>query len=266
MKKQIVLIGLTLLSYALKGQESLYLNNYQSFLKSQYSDSYIDKGDIKNEVYNYDFSSLWILPGKTDIENTGFATNRPELKGFIGNDYQRMYIHFIQIIKNIDNPYEYFVYGKSNVKGNICDFIGTITIEFAREITFEYHPGEEFLVDINNVKKQGVVICKYNLYENSKQKYSGKFSGVLATSFFIDSNNKLKYNAIKGFSDSYNNNQFLGSWTSYSTDNSKVCNFGEWKIPNSDDLNIGAGEFHPNENYFNKGWNPATTIDENWWK
>ncbi len=268
MKKQILLIVLTFLSIVLKGQESFYSENYHSFLKSQYSDSYIDKGDIKNEICKYDFSTLWLLPGKTDIDikDAGFIANRPELKGFIGNDYQRIYIHFIQITKNTDNPCEYYVYGKSNVKGNICDFIGTITIELAREITFAYHEGEDFLVNINSVKKQGVIICKYNLYENSEQKYSGKFSGLLATSFFIDLNNEIKYNAIKGFSDSYNNNQYLGTWTSYSTEKSKVCNFGEWKIPDSGDLNIGAGEFHPNEKYFDKGWNSNKTIGENWWK
>ncbi len=268
MKKLILTNFLIVLFLITNGQENIYFDSYHSFLKYQYSDRYIDKGDIKSELINYNFSPLWILPGSTDIDYqvSGFTNTRQELKGFIGKDFQRIYIHFIQITKNEDNPNEYFVNGKSNVKGNICDFMGTMKIKLAREITFDYHPGEDFLVNIDSVKKQGVIICEYNFYENSTQEHSGKFSGILITLFYIDSNDKLKYNAIKGFSDSYINNQFIGNWTSYKTKKSKVCNFGEWRIPNSGDLNIGAGEFYPNEKYFDKGWNPVEQINYEWWK
>jgi hypothetical protein len=35
--------------------------------------------------------------------------------GFIGENYQRFHIHFISIIQNPLNPYEYFAYGKTKV-------------------------------------------------------------------------------------------------------------------------------------------------------
>ncbi len=102
MKKWIFLLGLVSLSMVIKGQENTYLENFHSFLKSQYSDRYIDKGDIKTEIERYDFSPLWILPGSTDIDfREGFTSDRPDLKGFIGDDYQRINIHFIQITKSI---------------------------------------------------------------------------------------------------------------------------------------------------------------------
>jgi len=138
--------------------------------------------------------------------------------------------------------------------------------KLAKEFSFEYHEGEDFLVDINSVQKQGVIVCEFNLLEDNRQKHSGRFSGVLTNSFYIDSQSELRYNAIKGFSDSYRNNQFIGKWISYITKNSKICNFGEWKIPNSEDLNIGAGEFYPNEKYFDKGWNPINEIGNDWWE
>jgi hypothetical protein len=34
----------------------------------------------------------------------------------------------------------------------------------------------------------------------------------------------------------------------------KICNWGEFRIPFSGDLDIGAGEFSPNPKYFSKGW------------
>lgn len=268
MKAIKIIFGFIILSILVKGQNNKYLESYHSFLKSQFSDRYIDKGNIKNKIFEYDFSPLWLLPGSTDIDNKGygFAINRPDLIGFIGDNYQRIYIKFIQITKNPDKPNEYFVYGKSNVKGNICDFIGTFKIKLAREYGLNYNSGEDFLVHIDSVKRQGVIICQYDLYENTRQKYSGKFSGFLTTSFFTDSNNQLNYNAIKGFSDSYKNNQFIGTWTSYKTDSRKTCNFGEWRIPYSGDLDVGTGEFSPNNKYFNNGWNPGTMINKNWWK
>ena len=52
----------------------------------------------------------------------------PEPIGFIGNDYQRFYIHFSSVIKNKKNPYQYDVRGKTKVKNTRHAFKGTITI------------------------------------------------------------------------------------------------------------------------------------------
>lgn len=43
-------------------------------------------------------------------------------------------------------------------------------------------------------------------------------------------------------------------WTSYATQKSKKCNWGDWRIPQSGDLDGGAGEFGLNGKYDKFGW------------
>jgi hypothetical protein len=51
-----------------------------------------------------------------------------ERLGFIGDGYQRLDVRFLSVIQNYDNPFEYFVYGKSRVESVICEFQGSILI------------------------------------------------------------------------------------------------------------------------------------------
>jgi hypothetical protein len=54
-----------------------------------------------------------------------------------------------------------------------------------------------------------------------------------------------------------------------------MCNWGEFRIPYSDDLDIGVGEFLPNPPYLNYGWENYESVwgdyekelkKEEWWK
>lgn len=47
---------------------------------------------------------------------------------------------------------------------------------------------------------------------------------------------------------------FVGSWTSYKTNIAKKCNWGDYRIPDSSDLDIGTGEFSVNEKYVKNDW------------
>ncbi|NOQ27719.1 MAG: hypothetical protein GQ564_20335 [Bacteroidales bacterium] len=53
-------------------------------------------------------------------------------------------------------------------------------------------------------------------------------------------------NNIDSYSDSYRNNQHIGIWKPYDSENIKTCNWGNYRIPFSGDLDIGAGEFSVN--------------------
>ncbi len=61
--------------------------------------------------------------------------------GFVGENYQRLQVHFISVIKNYDNPFEYFLYGKTNTDNHICSFQGSLVITEAGVIPDETHPG-----------------------------------------------------------------------------------------------------------------------------
>lgn len=199
-----------------------------------------------DQIKNYDLSTVLIADSflAEDKEDGKEIIKRAEILGFIGDDYQRLFIHFISAIQNPTNPYEYLVYGKTMVKETVCAFQGTITVKQARI----YKSG-----DIPTYK-QGYAVCDVIFYEDKKQLSTGFFKGKLNSNFIIDNKGQFRYDAIMFVADGFSNNQFEGSWTSYKTKTTKKCNWGDYRIPNCGDLDIGAGEFSVNERYVKNGW------------
>jgi hypothetical protein len=163
--------------------------------------------------------------------------------GFIGKDMQRFRIKFISVIKNHKDPLEYFVYGKSMVKDNVCDFQGTIRITHILDWKETDAPGI----------RQGIITGDYIFYENPRQKHVGIFGGSFVSNWMIDQG-KVVYDDLAQVADGFSNNQFVGTWTSYSGKPDSPCHWGDYRIPLSGELDDGAGEFHPNEKFHDKGW------------
>lgn len=199
--------------------------------------------DFTEEIKKYDISDLWILD-KFEIEGDTTSVNRLQPLGYISENFQRLQIHFISAIKNPNNEMQYFIYGKTKVNENICSFQGTITISESRT----YNEG-----DIPTLK-QGFAKGRYEFYEDPNQQGSGTLQGNFQTDFYINELGEIKYDAIAFGADGFQNNQFEGSWTSYKTSNSKKCNWGDYRIPDSQGLDIGASEFSPWDKYEAYGW------------
>jgi len=201
------------------------------------------------QIKNYDLSV--VLMTDSIFADEEEMIKRAEILGFIGDDYQRFYIHFISVIQNQSNPYEYFAYGKTKVKENICEFQGIIKI-----ISAEIYKGSEIygLDTIFYNYTQGFTICEVALYEDKKQTHTGFFKGNLRSDFLIDDKGNFRYNSIWFVADGFSNNQFTGIWTSYKTKTSKKCNWGDYRIPDSGNFDIGAGEFSVDEKYVKNGW------------
>ena len=241
------------------------------FLTGQIFAQEIPTSDFFTQIKDYDLSVA--IASDSIFIDEDMMIERPELLGFIGDNYQRFHIHFISIIQNPFNPYEYFAYGKTKVKNNICEFQGTIKITKARR----YIEG-----DIPTYK-QGYAECEVNLYEESKQNSTGFFSGKLSTGFVIDDKGVFRYDAVAYVADGYSNNEFIGTWTSYKTKSTKKCNWGDRRIPESKELDIGDGDFMIDDKYVKNGWEnyklawntyPETPAvikarqkeNEKWWK
>jgi hypothetical protein len=191
-----------------------------------------NKSDYFNELKQRDVSYLFIHP------YWEFDENQPI--GYIGNNFERLRIKFISVIKNPLDPTEYLIYGKSKVKNNICSFQGKLTID--RSITFNE--------DDDTLTLFGELSGHYTLFEDQKQPGTGMFKGVFETYFRFEENNEIVYGSLTGNL----NNQFEGNWTNYKTLKSIKCNWGDYRIPDSKNLDIGEGEFVPSENYKNFGW------------
>jgi len=204
--------------------------------------------DFLSEIQKFDISYLWTLTNFQPENDTSFV-KRQEPLGYIGDNYQRFYIHFISAIQNPSNNLEYFVYGKRMVKENICSFQGLITVTESRI----YSEGDM------PPFKQGFVKGNYKFFEDSKEKETGILSGNFETDFNIDKNGKMKYDALMFISDEFENNQFEGTWTSYKTNDSKKCNWGDYRIPDSKELDSGAAEFMVDDHYKLNGWETYLT-------
>ena len=180
----------------------------------------------------YDFSNLWI------------ESDNEIVYGIIGDNHQRIFIKLIKIEKNINKADEYYVYGKSKVKDNICDFVGKITIVKIHEFKSE-NLGVDNKYKGLGIKAQGLLIAKYEFFEDKNQLHSGTFEGTLKTKWYLDKKEQIRYNNINISSDGYFNNAFIGSWKMYNSNVIKKCNWGDYRVPNCNcDFDIGVGDFN----------------------
>jgi hypothetical protein len=203
-----------------------------------------------DSIKYYDLSKLWRTDSVLNLElidDTISSDPRkfafPEPIGFIGSNYQRFYVHFLSVRKDKKNPYIYDVTGKTRVKNNICRFAGTMTIDTARYYIDTLVP--QF--------QSGYVICKCIFYEDSTKSMSGCITGTIGTDWCIY-HQQIYYDNVYGIADGYSNNQFTGVWQSYHSGFVKKCNWGDWRIPESKGLDIGAGEFSVIDEYVKNGW------------
>jgi hypothetical protein len=232
----------------------------------------ISKNELLDSLINHDFSSIWLT--------------EQEPIGFIGNNYQRLFIHFNSFLKCYNSQRKYQVIGKTKVRNNVCDFHGEIELISIRLLN------EGLRLVLNNQAKIYedheaykrtkypiyILIAKCTIYEDQSQKFSGIFSGYLKSTFFIKDEQLILNDLDKKFSDSYSNNQFVGSWQMYNSDTKKMCNWGLSRIPCSNNLDVGTGFFSPNIKYLKNGWdnyykayieqNKAALMKEHqkWWE
>jgi hypothetical protein len=231
----------------------------------------LQKNDLTGRVLSlslndFDFSRLFM------------HTDNSVIYGFIGDNYQRIRIKFITVTKNQSSPDVYIVHGKSMVKNNICEFKGSITISNIKKYkTISYGVDDSY--KNKGIKGQYVILGNYNFSEYETQAHSGIFKGVFQSNLYLDKNNKVHYDDIDDISDGYANNQYLGQWISYKGNIIKRCNWGDFRIPNSGDLDIGAGEFSPADKYLKFGWQSVRDLmasqhnknaqkieDARWWE
>lgn len=221
--------------------------------------------EYKDSVLKYNFAPLW-----TQTENSSVL-------GFIGDDFQRLRIKILTAVKDKNNPDTYLVTGKSMVKNNISRFTGTIKITKARTLKKGSWGVDDDYQGLG-IKEIGLIVARYNFAEDNSQAGSGVFEGLLATNWIIDKTGKLKYDDIIAGADGFSNNPFVGTWKSYKTGAVKIANWGDYRIPLSGDLDIGAGEFYPDKKYWKNGWQnyidaytngqskAKTEEDRAWWK
>ena len=209
----------------------------------------LDTVDVTSQFLNLNFAPLLINEQRNRL-------------GYIGANYQRFYINFSSVIKDHKDPALYHVKGKTQVKDNICDFSGKLEIIGIRRWlkTDRCENPVQPLVE-------AVTFFIYTFQENPKQKFAGIFNGYAMAQWYLDSLKGVRYDDLWNCSDGFSNNQFVGNWKNLASGQYKHCNWGDYRIPYSDDLDNGVGEFYPNEKYLKYGWSTYDTEDTTtWWK
>lgn len=195
--------------------------------------------DVQSKYMLFDFSKL-LMP-------------KQRFLGFLGTEHRKLDIVFLSVTKSKIQPNTYFVKGTSTVGDHTNDFTGSIVVEEIREFQ-KMHYGVDKEYEDKGIRAQGVFIGAFKFIENPVQKHSGIFRGTMSLHWYLDKNGKLRYDDIEAYSDNYSNNQYVGTWIKHRGEIEKISNWGEYRIPFSGDLDIGAGEFSPNPKYFKQGW------------
>lgn len=235
MKKIILLLIILFASVAYGNQTDEWINYLEN---PRWSHDELKSENYKSQYLHYDFTKL-LMP-------------RSKFLGYIDPNYKRIKIHFKSISKS--KPDTYNVKGTSVTGKNISDFEGQIVIKEIREFQ-QMHFGCDDEFKNAGFKAQGLLLGEYKFKENPHQKSSGTFEGFMALYWLVDKNNNIQYDDINlSFSDNYTNNQYVGTWNKYGSVIKKNCNWGEYRIPFSGDLDIGAGEFGVDPKYYDQGW------------
>lgn len=198
-----------------------------------------NREDQKERYQDYDFSGLWQL-----------HENQP--LGFIGPRYERLRIVLLEVRQDERAPALYHVKGKSKVKNAVCAFVGTIRL---RHVFLQKDPSSELGPEEKAyVRQRGMAVADYELREERGATHTGVFSGVLTSFWLLTGDEHIRYDDLEAGADGYSNNQFEGQWRSYDGKLRYKANWGDDRIPDSGPLDVGTGEFGPDEAYARYGW------------
>ena len=180
----------------------------------------------------FDFSSI-------------IADTRTKFLGYIGADYHRLHINF-NSVKKVSKT-RYIVSGEYKITTEACPFDGEIQIIKIKKYVNLNYGVDDFMK--GKINAQGIALASYIL------KGDGGFQakGQMLIKWYINSDQRLTYDNISEDEDMHANDLFCGE-CNVGKAQIKPCAWGHYRIPNSGDLDVGAGEFSPNTKYLNNGW------------
>ncbi len=212
--------------------EFFYSQEQDDFLASFLVNQQFDKENIAEQLRSNNYSKL-------------FNSCDHPTYGFYGENKERIYVKILSVTKDLKNPKEYFVFGKTKRNKIIRPFLGKIVIQK------NYKTQSVKSLSPLSSKQQGVIIAKYVFYENNK-KSNVFFEGTLYSKWYINDIDEVKYDSRNIFFDRFSNNAFIGNMVV--DNNSITCNRGDYFPPEAGDLSTGITYFIPNSKYKNHGW------------
>lgn len=243
MRQIIVFLFLFCLTLYPQNYSAEWVDQFLNYNEKEYTDYY-------NETKELDLSELWMN-----------EQHQEHFIGFIGEGYQRIYLHIDLVVKNKSNNISYFVKGQTKVKNNRTAFMGSINILHSKVFSKQENP-----------TKRGFLIASYEFFEIPSETHRGSFTGVTTMKWYINNKNEVCYDDTDKEEDIYYSNcEFVGTWKQYNSDNELICNWGQYRIPYAMELDVGVESFLPADEFINRGWNDFVTAtdgetpDVKWW-
>lgn len=196
-------------------------------------------------IESFDYGSIWV---KWIERYREFEDEDILYQGIIGDGYRRIQMKFLTVEPSDQTPGLYNVTGKSNVNDNICNFEGYFQVDQVKT-----YDGDLDCPEAHG----GSVHGTYKLWESKEEKDSGLFEGRFLTLFdVVEHEGQTLLNMSQGYYICEGLNDFIGTWTSYKTGKSKICNWG-WRIPpDAPDLfrHRESETYICNHKYLDRGW------------
>lgn len=166
------------------------------------------------------------------------------LLGYVGNDFSRYFLHIDSVIQI--NSKEYDIHAQTKHDNEICelDAVAKTTKVVSNNYSFKHNYGK-------NIE----TFFSLNGRETKCQK-SYAIAGKLVLYLFEFSDGRIIFssnNGLESCNDDYSNLQFKGTATLNSGETKKI-RWGWARIPESDGLDCGAGEFFPCESIKDSNW------------
>ena len=180
----------------------------------------------------------WIEYGNEPMEDEWFIL--PEPLGYRGADFQRFYIHYDTVYKVSDSIYH--IDGRTRCKDEICTISGSLIVDSVVPYIDTLFSVDELIM----ITSYGTLYAHYTLQANHNDKYIADLVGKACFDYLIH-NDTIYYDAIRFSGDGYCNNQYTGKWIYLDTQDTLTCNWGDFRIPESDRLDGGCGCFIPDE-------------------
>lgn len=231
---------------------------WKDICRNDLSQTVLIPDTVPCEIYSWwtdEHFVQWIKENGTGYEfHEDRWINRPIIVGYRGPNYQRFDMRIFDAKKITQTKYQVMgeaqcMQQKFSVRGVvILDSIGKIPQSYDYDFIEDFTPGYfKFPLAI------GCLYAHYEMAANDGARDIAKLEGK-SCYLVLDYEGKVYYDAFDFPSDGYRNNQYEGFWIDLVEGDTMVCNWGDGRIPNSHDMDIGAGEFSVDPKYRKYGW------------
>lgn len=176
-------------------------------------------------------------------------TPRTRFLGYRGPQFKRLRVTFSSVKRSQSSRSTYEIRGSTKSNDQRCHFSGTLSItKISSYATLKSGIDDSMK---GEVQAEGELQGHYVLTEETANPHChGVFQGTATLYWYVNRKGQLLRDSIdEEYSDNYKNNQYEGTWIQSHSGKAKPANWGEYRIPQSNDLDTGAGDFSPNPKY-----------------